>query len=127
LYDKLTPHIDEMWVNISRKDNSVVGHNHLPYLMNGVVYLKKGADSGNIVFENPSSLIVCLQPLGFTGSTDVAFNIEKEIVVETGDVLIFPGWLRHRTLSNSADDERVVLSFNVGCTGHYPTSSYVSN
>jgi uncharacterized protein (TIGR02466 family) len=37
----------------------------------------------------------------------------REIKVQTGDILIFPGWINHRTQKNQSDQDRYVISFNV--------------
>jgi ectoine hydroxylase-related dioxygenase (phytanoyl-CoA dioxygenase family) len=36
----------------------------------------------------------------------------KEIPTVTGDVLIFPSWLRHRTQVNNSNEKRWVLTSN---------------
>jgi len=33
--------------------------------------------------------------------------------VETNDVLIFPGWLKHRVQPNNTNEERIVMTFNI--------------
>jgi len=125
-FDGLTPCITEMWANFNKANSAISSHSHAPYHMNGVLYLNKESTHGNIVFENPSSTIVSLQPLNYESKNQVQFGVEKEIEVNTGDVLIFPGWLKHYTRPTT-EDGRIVIAFNVGCTGHYPISSYVTN
>ena len=39
-------------------------------------------------------------------------DLWNEVTVETNDILIFPGWLKHRTQVNRVDDDRVCLTFN---------------
>jgi uncharacterized protein (TIGR02466 family) len=121
----LIPCITEMWSNRNQKNSALHSHNHAPYHMNGVVYLNKNNLHGNIVFENPSSLIVSLQPLNYNSTNEMQFGIEQEIEVTTGDILIFPGWLKHYT-RKTEDDGRIVIAFNIGCTGSYPISNYVT-
>ena len=45
------------------------------------------------------------------------YNAEKEIwkpvSCQTGDVLIFPGWLNHRTQQNEAGGERICMTYNI--------------
>lgn len=37
----------------------------------------------------------------------------KELKVKTNDVLVFPGWLNHRTQPNTTDTERIVMTYNI--------------
>ena len=36
----------------------------------------------------------------------------KKVEAKTGDVLIFPGWIKHRTQPNESDENRWVLTSN---------------
>ena len=36
------------------------------------------------------------------------------IEVSEGDLLIFPGYLPHKVAMNESDQDRIVISFNVG-------------
>jgi hypothetical protein len=38
----------------------------------------------------------------------------NECKTKTGDVLCFPGWLKHRTQPSNSDEQRWVLTTNVG-------------
>jgi uncharacterized protein (TIGR02466 family) len=125
-YPGLKPFINEMWFNETQPGGlSVLAHNHSPYPMVGVVYLKADKGMGNIIFENPNNLVVGTQPHNWAGTNDVNGGIQETLEIETGDVIIFPGWLRHRGEINQTDGNRYVISFNIGCTGDYPISTYL--
>jgi ectoine hydroxylase-related dioxygenase (phytanoyl-CoA dioxygenase family) len=55
----------------------------------------------------------------------------KEIPVVSGDVLIFPGWLKHRTQPNNSDEERWVITTNFeqefNKDGNYYKPKYSTN
>jgi hypothetical protein len=40
-------------------------------------------------------------------------SLYKEIQVKTNDVVIFPGWLKHRVQPSQTDEERIVMTFNI--------------
>jgi uncharacterized protein (TIGR02466 family) len=125
-YPGLKPFINEMWFNETLPGGlSVLAHNHSPYPLVGVVYLKADKGMGNIIFENPNNLVVGTQPHNWAGTNDVNGGIQETMEIETGDVIIFPGWLRHRGEINQTDSNRYVISFNIGCTGDYPISTYL--
>jgi hypothetical protein len=46
-------------------------------------------------------------PLGF----------EQEVNVEDGKLILFPGWMNHRTLANTDAADRIVMGFNFACHG----------
>jgi uncharacterized protein (TIGR02466 family) len=117
-YQGLEPFISECWINRYKKDSFINSHNHSPYQMSGVLYLRAGPQMGNIVFENPNYLVMSTQPFDYQDGHDEAPSwLESEMEVSTGDLLLFPGWLRHRTLKNNTDKDRYIMSFNVGSKG----------
>jgi uncharacterized protein (TIGR02466 family) len=125
-YPGLKPVITEMWLNETEPGGiSVLAHNHSPYPLVGVIYLKVEKGMGNIVFENPNNLVVGTQPHNWAGTNDVNGGIQTTLDVETGDVILFPGWLRHYGEINKTTENRYVISFNIGCVGDYPISTYL--
>jgi hypothetical protein len=40
----------------------------------------------------------------------------KAVPTKTGDVVMFPGWLRHRTQENKSNENRWVITTNYICT-----------
>jgi uncharacterized protein (TIGR02466 family) len=125
-YPGLTPFINEMWLNETVPGGiSVNSHNHSPYPLVGVMYLQVEPDMGNIVFENPNDLVVGTQPHNWSGTNDINGGIQETVKIETGDVIIFPGWLKHRGEINNSNMNRYAMSFNIGCSGDYPVSTYL--
>ena len=39
-------------------------------------------------------------------------SLKLKLPVQTNDILVFPGWLKHATQPNNTDEDRVVLSIN---------------
>jgi len=101
----------QMWSNIYKKDSFIDIHNHSPAILTSNYYVKKSNDSSNIRFLDPNEMILKYQPLNinFDNYADLC---EEEINVSEGDLIIFPGYLKHRTLPNSSVEDRVTITSN---------------
>ena len=95
------------WVNEHYRGGYTEEHVHP--LVNFVVtaYLKVPENSGNILIRDPFFEMRSMEPLVADR------NQWKEIVLKDNDVLIFPGWLPHKTQVSETDERRVVLTMNV--------------
>lgn len=104
---RLPYHVYSSWANVHHKTGQTEEHNHA--LTNMVVscYLKCPENSGNILFRDPIHDYRSMEPI-MSGS-----NPWREIKVTTGDVLIFPGWLYHKTQPSSTDESRIVCTYNI--------------
>ena len=107
------PNVIEMWANEYKYGSFIDAHNHSPIAITTSFYLKKSkSNSGNIVFEHPLETLLKHQPINFDDDLyGTLFN--KEIEVEEGDVVMFPGWLRHRTTTNLAHTDRIIIGANI--------------
>jgi len=101
----------QMWSNIYKQDSFIDIHNHSPAILTSNYYVKKRKDSSNIRFLDPNEMILKYQPLNinFDNYADLC---EEEINVSEGDLLIFPGYLKHRTLPNTSVEDRVTITSN---------------
>jgi ectoine hydroxylase-related dioxygenase (phytanoyl-CoA dioxygenase family) len=82
-------------------------------------YLKAEYDSGDLILTNPAEYSITNIPF----STDIERKIETGIKVRTGDLVLFPGYIRHKTGENLSNDDRIVISFNIGYSGKYLSSN----
>ena len=96
------------WVNWHPKGAWTEEHDHGAIHQVMVLYLKKPKNSGNIQFRNPMQYHWASYPKNFNLS-----SIWQTVEVEEGDVLMFPGWISHRTEPNTSDDDRVVMTLNL--------------
>jgi uncharacterized protein (TIGR02466 family) len=100
--------VHSSWFNWHPPGASTEEHEHSGVHLVCVVYLKNPAGGGNIQFKDPMQQIWASYPredqLAFDWST---------VEVKTGDVLFFPGFLRHRTEPNNSTEDRLVLTTNV--------------
>jgi len=81
-------------------------HPGVDYVITG--YIKKPVNSGDIEVRNP--LEYQWHTLPINGHPDESW---RPISAEENDVLIFPGWLYHRTQPSQCDLPRVALSMMI--------------
>ena len=85
----------DCWGVIYQKDDWTKVHDHWPHLWSFVYYIQCG--------ENDS-------PLEFP---DVRRHGEHLVQPLSGDMVLFPGWLRHKVSPQLADNERIIVSGNL--------------
>jgi len=110
----LKPYVLNSWANITRPGGRVMSHTHSPAPLTGVIYLKATPGMGNLIIEHPLETVLACQPYEFDFKPKL---FGHEVVSETGKLVIFPGYLRHRTQVNNSNETRVVIGFNIGCRG----------
>jgi uncharacterized protein (TIGR02466 family) len=113
-YNDISPKIYQSWANLVASESDGKIHNHGRTAIAGVLYLSASPEQGNIVFENPMDLI--LSGLSNLSNTK---QIYKEILVTTGTLLLFPGYLKHFTLPNKTNFNRISYAFNLNEDGSY--------
>ncbi len=95
------------WVNKHPKGAWTDEHQHGQVPMVVVLYLYNPKDGGNLEVANPLFY-------HWSGTIKTPGYEWTQIPVESGDVIIFPGWINHRTQKNLSDEDRYVMSINVG-------------
>lgn len=111
--ETITPKINEMWANKYEKDSFIDLHNHSPVNITVSFYLSKPKDSGNIVFEHPLETLLKHQPIALDNVNNYHNWFQKEVEVNEGDVVMFPGWLRHKTTPSNSSQSRIILGANI--------------
>lgn len=102
--DKIS--IANSWVNVQEYDGYTTEHNHAHSTIGVAAYLYMPENGGYFECKDPLELIKSGQ---YHNNPDWAW---KEIPTITGDILIFPAWLIHRTQKNSSNEGRWVLTTN---------------
>ncbi len=113
--DGLCPAIDECWSNKHVNGSFTDWHSHSMHPIVVSFYLSAPERSGGIVFTNPMEYSITHIPY----NRPVEEKINTTIHIKSGDVLMFPGWLRHKTEVSHTDDERIVITFNLRYSGVY--------
>ena len=114
-YNKeIVPKLIEMWANKYPRESFIDWHNHSPISITSSFYLQKDDNGGNILFEHPNELILKHQPILSDVEKNTYHNLfTEEITVNTGDLIMFPGYLKHRTLPNLSNTDRIIIGANI--------------
>ena len=99
--------IDDIWLNIAKKDEYQEEHNHGSNLFSGVVYIQIPPNSGNFEFINPLTAEAIL--MKDADNFPFAYNIKP---IESM-IMLFPSWMSHRVLPNDSLQDRISISFNI--------------
>ncbi len=101
-------HISNSWYNVHESGGWQDEHVHALSRWSISAYLDVPLNSGNILFRDP------LHELTRNFTSESSQHPWKVVPVNTGDVLIFPSWLRHKTEVCKSADRRLIWSLNVG-------------
>ena len=94
------------WFSLFQKGNYAHIHKHGFSDISGVYYYRTNGSDGDIFFETPVTETGCSK---FWMNHSLTFSIPPE----KGLILIFPGWLSHGVRTNTTDNQRISLSFNI--------------
>ena len=109
-YDRtLTLVIARAWANAHGSGGMTMEHSHSPVHVNAVFYLQVPTESGDLLLRSPLEYHLGSIPFDPTRPD----RLWHRICVKTGDLIIIPGWLKHRTERSRAVDQRIVLTFNI--------------
>lgn len=99
--------VQHSWVNKHLKLGETLEHSHSHATFVVSCYISCPPGSGNIEFKDPLEY----HKHNFPVIPETSFY--REVSCETNDVIIFPGWLKHRTQPNQTNQERIVITFNI--------------
>jgi ectoine hydroxylase-related dioxygenase (phytanoyl-CoA dioxygenase family) len=78
----------------------------------GSFYLKKPPDSGGLCFENPMEILLKHQPLEKIYKLERSnydTMLDHEVNASEGDLVLFPGYLKHYTQPNQSNQDRIII------------------
>ena len=104
--------ITSMWAIINKKNDFNVLHTHPNSYLSAAYYVSAPKNCGRFHIENSNLARRHSYP-------KIKQNNELNAMVagldiNEGDLLIFPGYLPHKVAMNESDQDRIVISFNVG-------------
>jgi hypothetical protein len=99
-------YVSNSWVNVHNKEGITNEHNHACTGLVIAAYLNMPENGGYYECKDPLEYHKAMLPVH--GS-----HLWRQIPTISGDVLIFPGWLNHRTQPNLSDENRWVLTTNL--------------
>lgn len=99
--------IEQSWFNIHLNSGITLEHYHNNVLLIVVCYIQLPENSGYIQFRDPLEY--------HWGNTPIIPEEKtwKTLPCKTNDVLIFPGWIRHRVEESRSPEKRVVMTYNI--------------
>jgi uncharacterized protein (TIGR02466 family) len=98
------PYIDSMWANCYTPGATGLSHNHPEMVISGGFYFNCTPGQGNIIMEHPLTEQILNHPVDPEFSKPL---VEKEYIVETGDLILWPGWFNHTIKKNTLDHNRI--------------------
>jgi uncharacterized protein (TIGR02466 family) len=104
--------LTQAWVNFNDSRECMNSEHVHGEVLSGVFYLKAPPNSGKLVISNPgmnglwSGCQMVKEKNQFTGE-------RMRIQPEEGSIILFPSYLPHSVETNSHDDERISISFNL--------------
>jgi uncharacterized protein (TIGR02466 family) len=119
----LTPYVFQLWANSTPGGGWIHSHLHGNMPFTGVIYIDASPEQGNLMIENPMDMILMSQPI----SPDVKYPMAEELKVKSGDLIMFPGYIKHSVKPNKTDVPRLILGFNIGCYGKYWTNQWTQD
>jgi len=115
----ITPEIYHMWANLTPKGGNIIHHNHNPFEIAGSFYLDSSPEQGCLAFVNPNEAVLGRLPIyDSQESKQGRFFFDHIVTPKPGKLVLFPGWLYHKTQKNTTDNPRMVLGLNAGLTSY---------
>jgi uncharacterized protein (TIGR02466 family) len=106
--DYVSYSMEESWITKSTKYSYAHIHNHSNFDISGVYYYKTNTMDGNLFFENPITECIASK-IGRKKFLKDTISYQPEV----GKFILFPSWLKHGVDTNTTDNERISLSFNL--------------
>lgn len=102
--------VSNSWINKHPTGAWTDEHCHKGCQLAMAIYLRVPENSGRIVFKDPLEYHWWGDPSDARSEQDGNWY---PIDVKDGDVLLFPGWLQHKTEINNSIEDRYVLTINL--------------
>ena len=101
--------IPQLWVNVNKRGDWNIIHQHGQYDLSGTYYVKVPKDSGRLVFRDPRPAAI-----GNKFMINRFDNGEfKNVNVMEGMLGIWPAHLDHFVEPSNTDEERISISFDI--------------
>ena len=104
--------INSMWAIINKKNDYNVVHTHPNSYLSAAYYVNAPKNCGRFQVESLNIAKRHFYP-EVLKNNELNANVAG-LEVNEGDLLIFPGYLPHKVAMNESDEDRIVISFNVG-------------
>jgi len=102
------------WANVNRSGDYNASHTHPACVWSGVYYVDAGVPKGGQ--RKKAGALEFMDPRAGTEMMTVpglAFGKSKTQKARTGDIVVFPSWLRHQVYPYEGTGDRISIAFNV--------------
>jgi uncharacterized protein (TIGR02466 family) len=99
--------LDNIWLNVLRRDGFHSGHIHPLSVLSGTYYAQVPKNASAIRFEDPRLPMMMAAPPRREG-----FDLFHSVQPEAGVALFWESWLRHEVVRNNSKAPRISVSFN---------------
>jgi uncharacterized protein (TIGR02466 family) len=113
---RVEPYVLHSWSNKIPPGGFTPVHVHTPIPVAAAFYVHARDDMGELEIENPIDTIEKLVPRD--NNLAPYFNTHR-VSISDGKLVLFPGWIRHYTRSNTSNETRIIMSFNIGANITY--------
>lgn len=103
--------ITALWVSIQRKGAHHGLHNHRMAMFSGTYYSNASDNSARLMFQSPLETHKMHMP--HANPQDADLNDDYYVTPKTGRLVVFPGFLNHRVLPHTSNEDRIAWSFNL--------------
>lgn len=103
----MDPEVNTSWMNRHGHLGITLPHLHSGAPIVGVFYLQFEQGNGNLFLEDPLEYHKCHEPRA-------GWESETELMIQQNDLILFPGYVKHRTGPNYLKKDRYIISFNFG-------------
>lgn len=104
--------VNNIWLNINPPGAYNHLHNHVGAVLSGVYYAEATPNHGNIQFERSDGAEYHIPE--YVDKETYYTSTRATYAAKTGALYIFPGWLKHSVQGNTANTDRISISFNYG-------------
>lgn len=102
-------HFVNSWAAIYPKGAWVPLHDHKIMEWSGVYYVSAPNNCGDIVFTDPKEYALAAEP----PNTRWRGNYKQRFSPQDGKLILFPSYVKHETMPNNSDEDRIIISFNI--------------
>ena len=103
--------VEDIWINILPEGGTHSSHIHPHSVISGTTYVSMPDGTSALKLEDPRLGFMMAAPARRKGCREELKTFVYEAPA-VGDVLLWESWLRHEVPPNTAEDERISVSFN---------------
>jgi len=104
-----------MWININRKGDYNIMHDHPLSVMSGVLWIKTPKNCGSLVFRSPHSFTqgTLLESTDPEVAKEQNYYNSYTFNSKEGTMILFPSDLLHGVEPNESNEDRISIAFNL--------------